>query len=167
MLKTSKKTRGFTLVELMVTLALLAIAATIAVPSFVQFIRNNQVQAKADELNTLLHYARAQAVAKRRTYEVDFSDINNKVTLKQQDQSDIERELEVNLDTAIFRYKGNSTNIVEYHPNGAATAETVISVCYKNDAANGFVIQVRPSGLTQRYARGRKDSNNTLSTCTL
>lgn len=167
MLKTSKKTRGFTLVELMVTLALLAIAATIAVPSFVQFIRNNQVQAKADELNTLLHYARAQAVAKRRTYEVDFSDINNKVTLKQQDQSDIERELEVNLDTAILRYKGSSTNTIEYNPNGTAAAEAAISVCFKNDATNGYVVQVRLSGLTQRHARGKDSAGNNLTTCTL
>ena len=56
-----KGMRGFTLVELMITIALLGVVATIAVPNFVQFIRNNQVQAKADELKTFLQYARGQA----------------------------------------------------------------------------------------------------------
>ena len=65
-----KDMRGFTLVELMITIALLAIVATIAVPNFVQFIRNNQVQAKADELKTFLQYARGQAVATRKKYEI-------------------------------------------------------------------------------------------------
>lgn len=166
MLKTSNN-HGFTLVELMITIALLAIVATIAMPNFVQFIRNNQVQAKADELGTFLQYARAQAVSKRKTYEVNFSDISNKVTLKQQDQSDIERELTVTPATATLRFKGNSNNLLVYLPNGTVEDSANISVCFENEAANGYVIEVRASGLTQRHARGRKDSSSNLTNCTL
>lgn len=162
-----KGMRGFTLVELMITIALLGIVATIAVPNFVQFIRNNQVQAKADELKTFLQYARGQAVSKRKTYEVNFSDISNKITLKQQDQANVERELEVNEATATLRFKGNSNNLVEYLPNGTVTTSANISVCFENEAANGYVIEVKASGLTQRHARGHKDSSNSLTNCTL
>lgn len=166
MLKTSNN-HGFTLVELMITIALLAIVATIAVPNFTQFIRNNQVQAKADELGSFLQYARAQAVSKRKTYEVNFSDISNKVTLKQQDQSGIERELTVTPATATLRFKGNSNNLLVYLPNGTVEDSANISVCFENEAANGYVIEVRASGLTQRHARGRKDSSSNLTNCTL
>ena len=99
MLKTSNN-HGFTLVELMITIALLAIVATIAVPNFVQFIRNNQVQAKADELGSFLQYARAQAVSKREPYTVNLTTWKIYPASK---TTEIERELDINTAQATIR----------------------------------------------------------------
>lgn len=57
-----KNQRGFTLIELMVTIAVLAIVVSIAAPSFTNMIRNNQSVALGEELVTALNYARAEAV---------------------------------------------------------------------------------------------------------
>ncbi len=54
--------RGFTLIELMVTIAVLAIVVTIAAPSFTTMINNNRSIALGEELVTALNYARAEAV---------------------------------------------------------------------------------------------------------
>jgi len=44
-----KKTSGFTLIELMVTIAVIAILAVFAVPSFKDMIVNNRATAEANE----------------------------------------------------------------------------------------------------------------------
>lgn len=53
---------GFTLVELLVTISVVAILATVAVPSFNATIRSNRVVGAANELLTMLHYARSEAI---------------------------------------------------------------------------------------------------------
>lgn len=57
-----RMTRGFTLVELMVTLAVLAILTMVSVPSFRDTIRRSRVTAASNALLADLHYARAEAI---------------------------------------------------------------------------------------------------------
>ena len=57
-----KKTAGFTLVELMITLAVVVIVLAIGVPSFIQISRNNNLTVQANELVTALNFARSEAV---------------------------------------------------------------------------------------------------------
>ena len=65
--------RGFTLVELMVTLAVLAIVMGIAVPSFQEFVKRNQLASAANNLVSSLALARSEAV-KRATRVTVASD---------------------------------------------------------------------------------------------
>ena len=53
---------GFTLIELMVTIAVLAIIVTLAAPSFQATIENNRLTSQANELVTALALARSEAV---------------------------------------------------------------------------------------------------------
>ena len=62
--------RGTTLLELLTVLSLLALMATIGLPSFVALIEKNRLTALLDELHNTLQEARIQAVTQARTIEV-------------------------------------------------------------------------------------------------
>lgn len=72
-----KPTRGFSVIELMVTITLLALLLGLAVPSFSTWIRNAQVRSVSDAMQTGLRLAQAEAV--RRHRQVVFFRANSEV----------------------------------------------------------------------------------------
>jgi len=58
----NKNKHGFTLVELLIVLAVIGIAASIGIPSFQQTIKNRNILSNADTLITALNYARIEAI---------------------------------------------------------------------------------------------------------
>lgn len=53
---------GFTLIELLVTISIAVILMTLAVPSFMDFVRNNRLTAQANDLVLAFAYAKSEAV---------------------------------------------------------------------------------------------------------
>lgn len=66
--------QGFTVLELMIAIALLAILLSVAVPSFISAIQNNRLAAQGNELITALQVARSEALKRSRPYAVCASD---------------------------------------------------------------------------------------------
>lgn len=54
--------KGFTLTELIITILVLAVFTTLAVPSMRSFIQNNRASTQANELVTALQLARSEAL---------------------------------------------------------------------------------------------------------
>jgi len=59
-----RRYKGFTIVELMITIAILGILVAIAAPSFNESIARRRVDGIANELSTDLQFARAEAISK-------------------------------------------------------------------------------------------------------
>lgn len=55
-------TKGFTLIELMLGIALAAVIVSMAAPSFSTAMKNNKIVAEANELIADIHFARSEAV---------------------------------------------------------------------------------------------------------
>ncbi len=62
--------RGFTIIELMIGIALLAVMATVAIPAFVGLVQNNQTITTANSFLDALSIARSEAVKRNQRVAV-------------------------------------------------------------------------------------------------
>ncbi|MDM1756727.1 MULTISPECIES: GspH/FimT family pseudopilin [Acinetobacter] len=140
-----QKNRGFTLIELMVTLAVLAIIAALAMPSFVNTIKQRQLDTAFRELSLAITDARSQAVNIRQDVELKLnSNDANTATLLNWNSNISEVSLE----------SGSVTNIV-FEPTGG--------VKNFNQTTMSFSICHADLGISRRLQLTRMGSITTLA----
>ena len=71
--------RGFTLVELMVAIAVIGIISIVATPMFMTFLRAMETRGASQELVTMLHQARELAIARNTDYRVEVEVDGNRL----------------------------------------------------------------------------------------
>jgi type IV fimbrial biogenesis protein FimT len=80
---TRSRARGFSLIEVMVTVTLLGILLALAAPSFGEWIRNSQVRTVTDSLQNGLRLAQGEAVRRNRQvvfFMTNSQDCDNAIT---------------------------------------------------------------------------------------
>ncbi len=75
---------GFSLVEVMIVIALIGIVATIAVPNFQNYIRNRNLKTAAQEISSEFFVTRERALAESRSYRIVFDIGNNRYTTEEE-----------------------------------------------------------------------------------
>lgn len=142
---------GFTLIELMVTLAVAAIMMTMAVPSFTAMTKNNRLTTQTNQLVTALNLARSEAINRRSTINVVATDasstsnewgkgwnvvINGGATLK------IFQSLEggSTLDST------NSITTLQYQTSGRANVTDTFTMCDDRSGETGRQISILTTG---------------------
>lgn len=73
----NKNQSGFSLIELMVVVAVLAVAASIAVPNFRNFMVNTQIRTTTESIRNGLQVARAEAVKRNAVVRFTLSNDNS------------------------------------------------------------------------------------------
>lgn len=152
---------GFTLIELIVIVTLLAIVVTIALPNFALLIRDNRVQSQAEEMNSLLQYARSEAVIRKLPVTVSMTD--GKIEVKA--GSKTLRVTSLQLSGVTFAH---SASDLTYRPNGTASVLNYSAVfCRDQDPATGYLLTVAGSGSTTLHPRGKNATGNDMEKCSL
>ena len=137
--------RGFTLVELMMTLAIAGILVTLAVPSFSEVIKNNRLITQENDFITTLNLARSEAI--RRSSRVTVCKSSDQVSCSgagSWDQGWIVFN-DVNGDGVVTN---PTTNVLRVHSSLSH------GVTLRGDANLDSYVSYVSSGATQKLAGG-------------
>lgn len=157
--------RGFTLVEMMVTLALITIIISLGVPMYGQFTQGSHLTSRTSELVSAINLARSEAVTRRADVTLAALDgdwtngwevtDNGGVLLRRDDY----RSADVGYDVAAFR-AADGADIFQlvFGAQGRATVATGFTVCLRdaairarNPANAGRALQVNIFGRVRTF----------------
>lgn len=157
------KYRGFTLIELMVTLAIAAILLTVGVPSFSDTIKNNRLIAQTNKFVGSVALARSEGVKTAQTVNmcpanatytacsgntnwstgwIVWIDLNGNATI----QANEIRQIVEALPASITFTAGLSA--YTFTPQGAAGGTDTLVMCDDRTGETGRRIQIRVTGRT-------------------
>ncbi|WP_296244098.1 MULTISPECIES: Tfp pilus assembly protein FimT/FimU [unclassified Psychrobacter] len=131
---------GFTLIELMVTIAVLAIIVSIAAPNISTQLANQRVKSTTAILENALKEARAESLIRRQDIKVGIDDNEHMIKIELKDTS--------STIVASYSYNTKSTitgNDVEFQSYKIANEET-ITICDSNLAAATRQVMVSAIG---------------------
>ena len=135
--KVAKKLRnnssGFTLIELMVTIAVLAIIVGIAAPSISTQLANQRVKSTTATLANALKEAKNESLIRRQEVEASYDNTSKTIKLKVNASGGTKDEI------TSYQYDAKSTinsikNKVEFKPNKTADVVT-FTICDTNNTA--------------------------------
>lgn len=75
------RVRGFTLMEIVVVLAIIGILAVVATPSFMQMIKQGRISSTANQLHSVFKFARSESAKRQQIINISVSDSEWQVTL--------------------------------------------------------------------------------------
>lgn len=107
-----KSNRGFTLIELMVVVTILAVLVTVAVPSFQQYQASQAVRSAAADLVSAMNFARSEAVKRNANVVVSANETWNGGWLVKLGTTTLRKfsahaSVEVDSDVTSLTYSGN------------------------------------------------------------
>ncbi|MCJ8161402.1 GspH/FimT family pseudopilin [Acinetobacter zhairhuonensis] len=152
------KIRGFTLIELMVTIAVLAIIAMIAAPSFSDLLLKQNLKKSSQELANVLVQARAKAALERKEITVNLNTTNiadKNLALKDTTNTDFTTLNWMPSGKAIL--KTGSPTTITFLSTGlikGVNSDTSFVICEKSSGSLSKTISISKMGTIQQVAEG-------------
>ncbi|WP_227677537.1 GspH/FimT family pseudopilin [Psychrobacter ciconiae] len=134
------KSQGFTLIELMVTIAVLAIIVSIAAPNISTQLANQRVKSTTSTLESALKEARAESVIRRQNIAVTINNSNDIVVTDSNSNKiasysyDKKSEVSATISTIVFT-------------SHKTADQASLTICDSNQTANPRLLQVSNLGI--------------------
>ena len=150
---------GFTLIELMVTIAVLAIIVGIAAPSISSQLANQRVKSTVSTLENALKEAKVESVIRRQPLTLTL-DSSNKLIKIQHLVLDEKKIIDEKKSTTIASYKYNTKSTIkpdssstEFNP-GKIASVTTYTICDSNVAASPLKVEVSATAVISTKSEG-------------
>ncbi|MBO2929635.1 MULTISPECIES: pilus assembly FimT family protein [Pseudomonadaceae] len=153
------KVNGFTLIEMIIVVALLAIFLALAVPNFSSFVRDNRLQAAAGNVRSLAEFARMEAAT--RGGQTNFAISGSLITVSY--NVDLVKKFDLPSGVSISK----SADSTSFSLNGGASKALALILCERDDASSAYKVVIERSGRVRVSSRGRDESGKALVSCTL
>lgn len=134
--KLRRSSSGFTLIELMVTIAVLAIIVGIAAPSISTQLANQRIKSTASTLENALKEAKVESIIRRQALEFSFDDSTHSMAIK--------TKAVIADEVASYSYSSKSIikagkSAITFSPSKRADS-VIYNICDKNSSATMQVI---------------------------
>lgn len=167
--KKEPRQQGFTLIELLVVIAIIGIAASIAIPSFVNMINEYRLTSQANDMISSLNLARSASVKQRYTVTIAKTGVNWNDGWQIFVDKDDNGTKGGDNDTLIKTYpafkggvtiKGaNFVNFISYTPNGRANTMGNFAFCPPSNINSSRKITISGSGRMRTEKGDRSVAN--------
>jgi prepilin-type N-terminal cleavage/methylation domain-containing protein len=139
-----RKNSGFTLTELMVTIAVIAILASLAIPNFVAWLPNYRLRHGAEEIQSTLQFARVRAIKQNATARVSFDIANETYQASVDGQIFRSGQMPAGIDINSAIFGGGI--FVEFDNQGTAINSTHGDAIVRNNLGRAKTITVSITG---------------------
>ena len=150
-----QKNKGFTLIELMVTIAVIAIIAGMAAPFMNNMLLNQNLNKSTNTLISVMNEARAQAVLNRQNVKVDLS--LNTVTPSSAEKEKMREKLLFGWSPSGKSELKTSVSPIVFDMTGRVSSsmtDVVIEVCNENSGEKSKIITISRMGIIQQIVEG-------------